>query len=393
MIVGSGNRLSAVGASQVAAVGAYPAIETDGFMYWVWQGLAGRMVYSPPVALGGEALSATLTRVQDATNGYPNHVALYGSQATHAVMQCGGNDTIFTNPADIADKITAYEQIVDYLLGIGIMPIVTAILPSDNAPSLALHQRNKTYWNVGLALMCQKKGIPFIDTNPLMVNTTTGALITAYQLDSIHVNEIGAKVMGNEIAAKIMGDGFVIPWTPPLAMSNDANSDDALLLTNPLMMTDTNTDGTPDQWTKSGADSANLTNSLVSGAADGILGNWFKMVKTTTAGDAQNQSDSMTVTAGRWLLLGWVDKYVHVSGAPAVTIRLRTSPANTDLVIKNIRSPNTQSQGLWRHWQAVKIPASQTSVVMRATMDMVGEYYLGQVTIMDLTAVGLDAWL
>lgn len=393
MIVGAGNRLSAVGASNVNNIGVPPNIETDGFMYFTWQALAGRMTYHPQVAQGGETLSQTLSRVQDPTNGYPAHVANYGRLPSHAVIQAGRNDMIFATAADVETKLTTYEQILDYLLSQGILPIITATFPSDNATSIAQHQRNLVNFHMGLALMAQKKGLPFIDTIVPLIDTTTGGMQSAYEQDDLHPNEAGNKVVGQYISDKLLSGGFPMPWTPPLAYSNDSNSDDAYLLTNPLLLTDTNVDGTPDQWTKGGADSANLTNSLVSGSSDGILGNWLKMVKTTSTGDASNASASMSVTAGDWIAVGWAEKYVHTSGTPSITTRIRTSPGNTDIVFKKIQTTNAANIGLARHFQIVKIPASQTSITMSAIMNAVGEYYLGQVTILNLTAVGLDTWL
>ncbi len=390
---GIGNSLSAVGASNVARVGVWPNIETDGFMYWVWNGLGttSRMMAHAPVAQAGETLAQSLTRVQDPTNGYPAHIAAYGRYPSHALIQAGRNDMIFATAADVVGKLQTYESIVDYLLGIGIMPIITALFPTDNAASASQHQRNTVNYNLGLALMASKKGVPFLDTNSLIVDTTTGGLTVAYQSDAEHPNDIGGKIIGIEFAAQILSTGFTLPWKAPLALSNDANSAAALKLTNPLMMTDTNVDGTPDNWTKAGSDGASTTVSIPSGSGDGILGNWMKIVKSASTADATLTSSSMSVTAGNWMWASWVEKYVHTSGTPAITTRLRTG--STDIVYKKIQTTSGQAAGITRHSQIFKIPVGETAMTMAVLMHAIGEYYLGQVTIVDLTAVGLNAWI
>jgi hypothetical protein len=391
--VGIGNRISGVGASQVANVGVPPVMETDGFMFWVWNAVnnKGQFAYHPQVALGGETLAETLARVQDATNGFPAHTANYGCLPAFAIIQAGRNNMNETLATDVVDHLVTYESILDYLLGIGILPIITACLVSDNAASLAIHQRNLGIYNMGLALMARKKGLPFIDPNPSLVDTATGGISAANALDALHVNDVGAKVMGEYIVSKLLATGFAAPWDVPLAVSNDANTDDAYLLGNMLMLNDTA--GQPTGWTQGGADTANLTTSVASAAADSLLGDYMVMTKAATAGDAQNQSSTMTVIPGNWVAIGWADKYVHTSGTPSVTMRARTSPANTDLVLKTYKTTSTQNQSVSKNFHIVKIPASQTGLFLRATMNSIGVYSVAQVTCMDLTAYGLDTWL
>jgi hypothetical protein len=393
MIVGVGNRLSAIGASNVAKVGVWPNIETDGFMYWVWNGAGatGRIMPHAPVAVSGETLAQSLTRVQDGTNGFPAHPAAYGRYPSMALIQAGRNDMIFATAADVVGKLQTYEQILDYCLSLGILPPITALFPTDNAASAAQHQRNTVNFNIGLALMAMRKGLPFLDANHLIVDTVTGGILSAYQLDAEHPNDVGNKLIGIELAAQLLTGGVPMPWRAPLAISNDANSVAALKLANPLMLTDTNVDGTPDNWTKGGSDSGTTTVSIPSGSADSILGNWLKIVKSATTGDATLTSASMSVTAGNWMWVSWVEKYVHTSGTPAITTRLRTG--TTDIVYKKIQTTSAQSAAVTRHSQIFKIPTAETTMTMAVLMHAVGEYYLGQVTVLDLTAVGLDAWL
>lgn len=388
-LVGVGNRLSAVGASQVANVGLPPAVESDGFMYWVWAYLADRFAYYPRVAQGGETVSQTLARVQDATNGYPGLLTTEGAYPGHAVVQMLRNNMISDLPTLIA-SLQTYEQVLDYLLSIGTLPWVTATLPSSDATSAATHQRNCMYALVGLWLICRRKGLPFLNAIPSIVDTTTGGILSALALDTLHVNDLGAKAFGQSVANKMLAPGIGYPLDLPLAYSNDANTDDALLLANPLMLAGS---GTPTNWTKAGADSANLTVSQPDGTSDGILGNWMRLVKATTAGDSYVQSSTMTVAAGDKVFAGWVEEYDWASGTAGAEIRIRTSPGNTDLVVRTINAASQQDTPIQRVGRILTIPASQTGIFMRAHVQSLAEFNVGQVTFVNLTASGLAALL
>jgi len=389
MLVGSGNKLSAVGASTVADIGVWPVTQTDGFMYWVWALSGDSFVPHPTVSQGSETLTQTLARIQDGTNGFPAHVANFGTLPSHAIVLCGRNNMNATNVSDIKPLLQTYEQILDYLLSLGIMPIPTAVLPSDNAASVTIHQRNLPIYNMGIALMARKKGLPFIDANHTIVDTATGAIQSALRIDPLHLNSDGARIFGTYVANRLVDSGFMLPWDIPLAISNDANTDDAYLLPNMLMLNDTG--GQPSSWSKGGTDAANLTVTTVSGASDGILGDWMKMTKTATAGDAQEQSTTVSVPAGNWVAMSWVDKFVYTSGTPVVTTYLKSG--STNLVYKQIGADNTAGRALAKNFQIVKIPAGSPSAGVLVVMNAVGEYYIGQVSLMDLTACGLDGWI
>lgn len=392
MLVGVGTGLSGVGASTVADIGVWPVTQTDGFMYWVWAGVGGLFTPHPVVAQGSETLTQTLARVQDPTNGFPAHPDAYGGLPGWILVCCGRNNMNATNISDIEPLLVTYEQILDYLLSLGSVPLLVPVLPSDNAASLATHQRNLPIYNTGLFLMARKKGLALIDANHTIVNTTTGAIQTALRLDELHMNSDGAQLFGTYIANRLKDSGFTFPRDYPYPITNDANTAVAYKLANPLMLTDTNADGTPDQWTKGGADVANLTVSNPSGTSDGILGKWMRLTKTTTTGDAQVQSTSFTMTPGNWMMACWKDKYVSTSGTPVVTTYVRSSGA-VNMVYKQIGADFTADKALSDNFQIFKVPAGETSGHVLITMNAVGVYDFGQVGIMDLTANGLDGWI
>lgn len=391
VVVGAGNRYAAMGASNVAQVGVPPNIESDGFMYFVWFGANanGRFRYHPPVATGGQTVATTLSRVSE----FLTLVGTWGCLPSHCILQLGRNDMIGAAITHAATVVATVEQLCDALLALGILPIVTGLLPSDSPTSIAQTQRNTAYYNMGLALMAQKKGLTYIDPLPAIVDVTTGGIPAAYAATGAvgdeHLNSEGCQVVGDYIASKLLLGGASPYWDVPLAYSGDSNTDDAYLLTNMLMLADTG--GQPTNWTEGGADVANLVTSTVSASADGVLGDWMKMVKASSAGDAQNQSASMTVVPGNWVAVGWADKFVYASGAPVVTTFLRAG--STDLAYKRIQSTQTSNIGVSKHFTIVKIPPGETSASLRVVMHAVGEYYLGQVTIMDLTAADLDTWI
>jgi lysophospholipase L1-like esterase len=377
-IVGVGNRISALGDSITASVGAWPNWETDGYMYHVTMApaVAGRLMRHPVVAYSGETLSQLAARLTD----FDSHVSLYGSLPALCCVLAGTNDNASTSHAA---KLSTLAGIYDGLLARGVLPIGMAIPPQETAAN----KKNITAFNIGAALLCQKRGLPFVNSYGQVVDPATGNWNPAYKLDITHPNEAGAQVIGEEVATKLLDGAITRPWAPPLVQAGDADSDDTLLKANPLFLTDTNSDGTPDGWTVSQR-AAELTVTLADGTADGIWGNWLTLQKTGTTGPSSViDTGNLTVAAGDWIGVGFVFDWTQGTGTPNVAINLQYTVTDR---LTRVKIGRAADLGPSRFWDIVKVPVGATQIKFTADIGgATGTLRIGQFTLVNLTTLGI----
>jgi hypothetical protein len=380
-VVGAGNRLTALGASQVAASGGGISIEGDGFFAWVIWASQGRWRFHPAEAAGSEQLSQTLTRVAN----YDTHLATYGAMPSHCLIQAGRNSAAST---DHAGKLATFSQILDELLDRGMLPIVTELIPAGDGTT----QGNCVLYNAGLCNMCAARGIPFIRVPREMWDEVTGGLPTAYHTgDGLHLNVDGAKLFGEHIATKLLAGDTFIPWEPVLALDNAADSATAYKLTNPLLLTDTSDDGIPNNWSANSGDSGSISFALESASADGIAGNWFKITKSATTVDSIiTASIASGVTVGNWYAVGYAAKVDWVSGVDGYTMVDFRNQLATYMLRDKIQT--NADVPVIKRWHIVQVPSGSTTLSFRILMNMVGSFYFAQPTVIDLTAAGIDTW-
>jgi lysophospholipase L1-like esterase len=379
-IVGVGNRISALGDSITAATGAWPNWETDGYMYHVTMApaVAGRFIRHPVIAYGGETLSQILGRVPE----FDSHTGLYGSLPAYCCVLAGANDNAFTNHAG---KLATISSIYDGLLTRGILPIGLTVPPTETNAN----KKNVTAFNIGVALLCQKRGLPFVNPFGQVVDSATGNWNATYRSDGIHPNEAGAQVMGEYIAERLLDGAIAQTWEPPLVQAGDSDSDDTLLKANPLFLIDTNSDGTPDGWTVSQG-AAELTVSVADGTADGIWGNWLTLQKTGTAGPSSViDTGNLTVAAGDWIGIGFVYDWTQGTGTPNVAINLQYTLGTLQQLVR-VKIGRAADLGPSRFWDIVKVPVGVTQIKFTADIGgATGTLRIGQFTIANLTSLGI----
>jgi hypothetical protein len=127
--------------------------------------------------------------------------------------------------------------------------------PPDNALGVTA----PAVWNLQVAALCHARGIPFVDVYSTLTDdgsgiSGAGRYKTTLNVDNTHPSEIGAKAWAQAIVNAIAS------WSPfyadPLAAAHNSYSSDAtgsfpLNASNAVLLTDTNADGIPDNWTKS----------------------------------------------------------------------------------------------------------------------------------------------
>ena len=389
-VVGAGNRLSALGASQVAAAGTGWVMEGDGFASWVKAAASPLFVHHPNEAAGSENLTMTLARVAN----YDGHEATYGVKPSHVMFHAGRNNM---GVEDLPGHMALVEQIMDGLLDRGMLPIVCQLPPIGDGSLTA----GRTWrYSMALSHMCRKRNIPFLGLPLGLVSESGGGLVSSLvQADNVHLNNAGAKFYGTHLGQKLREwTGVRAPWEPVYVYANDAQTLTASKLLNPLMLTDSNADGVPDSWNLSlGGDSASVTKALVDGGPFGIPGNVFKLTKTATSADSIfSQVLQTPITPGNKIAVGYKIWFEYGSGTGnRLWIDVRTQTGSE--LIRDVWWPDSdwmsgaQPAQMW--FSPLTIPVDTTSLTMRLISTAVGSVYFAQPTIVDLTAGGIATYV
>ncbi|MFB6364233.1 hypothetical protein ACFCP7_09235 [Paenibacillus elgii] len=191
--------------------------------------------------------------------------------------------------------------------------------------------------------------------------------------------------MGAEFA-RVIG-GMMPAWNPPLSV---AVTDPANLISNPLFTVDANNDGTPDRWTVYAA--AGATFSLESPAADEpIAGKWLKCVRATDSGS--------TTTFRVATITG-----VNPDDRAALCFKFKFEPAASGgkfgVMVYKDKDVTVPLLGALHDWDRntpvstvygeFTVPAGVTALQMDANFSGAGTVWLGQMTMRNLTAAGID---
>jgi lysophospholipase L1-like esterase len=284
-----GNSSSATGGALKAAYGAVRKL-LDSQFAWFGDSITGigeqfpsyasvlssqRINYDPArlVSHGGytSAQLAALTAEITGLNPLPHVVHVHA----------GANDAQETIP--LATFQTNMMKIIGDMKAAGIAVIVGGVLPlaATNARPFVRQ------YNDWLHYYCATQGLTMIDYYSLFANRTDGspkaALISG---DGVHPNAAGLKVMGQAIVDTLTP--VLAPVSAPLAGDN---TDATNMITNALALTDSNSDGVPDNWTPQGT-TTGWTFSLVD---DGqATGKWIRMVGSGATAQGTLVPDAIT---------------------------------------------------------------------------------------------------
>lgn len=262
-----GIRIGAIGDSIVAggstAIGiAGSAIESTAqldWLAWAVASLGGRCHYVKNAGIPSNTTTQMLARFTTDVLAYDLDVVIIGGGTNDA----GNGTTLATYAANT-------RAMVDAARGAGLTVILPTACPTDTSGTW---RANVEKFNVWLRRYAADERIPVIDFHSLLVEPTTGGWRTAYTADGIHPNITAVSLMGTLAAATLTK---VLPdWRPPLATFQTA--DHPNLQTNGLLLTDTNSDGLPDGWSKT----AGCTSTLVTPSAP-ALGKALHLVETAT---------------------------------------------------------------------------------------------------------------
>lgn len=176
------------------------------------------------------------------------------------------------------------EAIIQNLLGRGIVPVLDFTSPLTSNVALAA-----SYLAAQQALVW-KYGISGFDQWGAVMDSATGTWAAGNSSDGVHPLFAPALIAKSAKAAWLRAGAPVQAWAPRSNVGGTANY--CLAGGNCFMLTDTNTDGVPDGWTKAGTATASVTT-----APAGYRGSFARLTGTTASGNPYLRK---VVTSG-WL--------------------------------------------------------------------------------------------
>lgn len=188
------------------------------------------------------------------------------------------------------------------LLAAGILPIIQTLPPKNTL--VGANAYVATRFNARLIHEARKLGLPVYDVYAQLVDTGvgiagSGGYLTTYNSDDTHPSEVGARVWAQGLVTLVNGIGLLRPVDPYVHSANTNTGDSTAypgLASNSVMLTDTNSDGIPDNWAKSAGNAGDTCAlSMVAGITGQAMTITRQVAGTTTAVYVSN---SFTLTAG-----------------------------------------------------------------------------------------------
>lgn len=292
----------------------------------------------------------------------------------YAIVHCGTND--IGSGVAAATTRANLSSIWGQLWAAGITPILTTILPrSDMAGSSA---NPILVMNTFIARQALLNGWPLVDLFTPMVEPVAVTIKPGQFTDPQHPNSAGAKLMGQTIAdtiSRVVNGAGRTP--PPLATGNTWPNTSFSSPNNALMINATS--GLPTEWFLSGGTTAGTGLSVTAMAANEGVGNWFNF---TCAGNSTGYKTSgSTVVPGNRIAIGF--RFKSTGGPLSISVNWSNSLWKWDL---------DSAVTLGTFYQEIVVPASYANAnppLQFWSTQTGATISIGQVTMMDLTALGL----
>jgi lysophospholipase L1-like esterase len=356
-----GNRSWGLGDSLIA--GTYDQMQASNPHAWACVLSDGKMYLKGTSNLPGATSVTTLT------NGKLDEVLTNANSIDHCVVLLGPNDASLGVSA--ANSAVAFSTIFGKLQAAGIVPVICTVPPNSNGFHDAINKLN--WW---LRDYASKNKIPIADINTALVNPTNGNYAANMSSDGVHLTALGAKTAGQVIYNAIAN--YLAPFAPYLPTSNDLTNGQL----NPLMLTDTNADGVPDNFTLAGA---GATAAL--GADAAVLGNAWTI--TVAAAQAIGRSSIITASVGDTIYFSCRVKSTVKAFSSAAYITLLT-PTGTKFISRPLDGA-TEDYG-WNTLSGMgRVPAGGANAQMNFTLDpgAGATLKIAQVAVLNLSTLGL----
>lgn len=251
--------------------------------FWVSVLSAGRLPFRGAFAHGGY----TTQQIHDI---YLPQILAMREKPWGCVVQVGTNDDW-----SLA-QIIVVRSIMQQLIAAGIVPIMESGIPSGSTSPLASDVLKRLNWNAAVAQLCVEYGAIWVDVTSALTDVSTGGMAATYASDNTHTAAPGSKVRAQAIVDAV-SDIAPRP-VPAVARTRNALAGSTIFPfngSNSLLLTDTNADGIPDNWSQDVALSG-VTPALVDEA--GVPGKMFKVTRPSAANGESRFSSSVTLTPG-----------------------------------------------------------------------------------------------
>lgn len=357
----------------VNSAGAGLQLSASDMLSWAHLMSNARILYGKAAGVTGERADQMATRiVVDALSSGGNWCGI-----TAGTNDASAGRTTAQFAADIRAMCVS-------IVAARMTPILTTCVPnpSTGSPNQRLLMDKYRRFLIGYAA---DNGWPLVDWYSSLVDVTTGGYLTANDNgDGIHPSPTGKKIMGQVLADAL--SPYLPPFGPAVATIATA-AQTANLIPNPLFLTDTNADGVPDSWTKSGG---SVTYSIVTGDA-GIKGNALRITDTGSGGFTQcNASANVSAASLIGHRVAFTGLVKNSGTSTAAVFSLGTTGAATNVAIRGM-----SNWGLVTGWQRfyleAVIPAAAATVFvsLQSGGGTAVDAQIAQVGLYDLTDAGL----
>jgi lysophospholipase L1-like esterase len=249
VLIQLGDSLTAFGfdyaqdAATSAQTGDIGAISPYNWGMWASLDTQGRIRYGGAAATAGHTSAQILEATRSLFANPPPRPVEY------ATVLAGTNDIGYELPLSTsqANLAAIYQLLVEH----GITPVLCTLPPRDpfegEPAETIVKQRNATILlNQWIAHTAEVNGWPLVDLYSALVNPETGEYKPGLNIDQLHQNSAGAKVMGQALANALAG--YPLPAPPLLA---GAQADTAYAVHNNLFLN--SLDGLPEDWSETGS--------------------------------------------------------------------------------------------------------------------------------------------
>lgn len=348
----------------------------EDFLAWAHLLSNGRILYGKAAGIGGQKAYEVWPRID------VDALSMGGNFCGFTV---GSNDSAAAarTPAQFAGDI---RLICAAIVSRGQIPILTTLVPYS-AHSALMDQYRRFMIDYAA-----DKGWPLVDYYSRLVDpaSATAGYLSAYDSgDALHPNFAGKRVMGQALVDALTP--YLPPWSfPSPTMNLAANSGN--LLNNSQFLLDSNSDGTPDGWTKTGSGTVALTTGDTA-----INGNALRLTDSGASGLTKVVASISGTFGGHRIAFTGL---VKVPGTAGATFGLAGN-GGTVLSLTALGSPPATPTAGWTEpfstWQRFYIEgvAPSGTVTLTATLSSTSvggpslDVSVAQCGVFDLTACGL----
>lgn len=291
---------------------------------------------------------------------------------------------------DFATSAGLYENsLIKPLRAANIEPIIGTIPPYNSAS--AAQNKWLWQWNAFLRRLAAKYGLVLIDYHKALVDPSTSLYKTNYNTDDTHPSALGHLSMGNQAISDF--SSHLRPYGPPLAEDDGSTIN---LLAHGLFMGALNGSHIPAGWSSGFNLSAGSpgTGSLVA-ATGTLIGNWYQIAKqdnATAINVNQIVSSGFGNAGDKVAFMGKYEMDTPAGGVYcSVALGFRDASTATISSLTPI-SQFTQTISDYSFYMEGTIPAGTASLRMNIQTSTAGTGNLrfGQMTVLNLTALGID---